>query len=377
MFDPIQLMQEYDKLSEGEAKLAGIRYAIQQADLAKDYGYMLYFRYEYASSCGQFGDGLLRYIYYVFPEMLALFEEYPDIQMPDCCYLSAEEAVWTIFSDVVDCADYFYQIPLSDMEKYFDKFKSFSLKYGHDLDKYYKFSARFFLDIDKERALKSFEEYKAFNRSRHIVNAGTIAFECEIEVNLHHADKALTILKPLLEGKYHDDLLLFFEYARFFNYYLIYEQNMEKAEQFYKLMENYRRKLHMPTISFESTIIYLVLTDFDAAWKFYKKESFHAANSNISRANVDFAIGTVILMNYLAKHGYDKIHLRFPNNQPYYREDGCYQTKELAVYFDKEAIDLSARFDARNGNQEFTKDYKLLLKVANLLNEETGQMRLE
>lgn len=81
MFEPAKLIQEYEKLNPGEARLSGIRYAIEQADLAKDYSYMLYFRYMYANSCGEFEDGLLCHIYYVFPEMLRLFEEHPDVLM--------------------------------------------------------------------------------------------------------------------------------------------------------------------------------------------------------------------------------------------------------------------------------------------------------
>lgn len=376
MFEPEKLMQQYEKLHEGVAKLSGIRYAIEQADLAKDYGYMLYFRYVYADSCGQYGDGLLRHIFYVFPEMLKLFEDHPDILMPDCCYLTAEEAVWMVFSWLVDCGDYFYQIPLSDMEQYFEKFKSFSLEYGHNLDSYYVSSARFFFDVDKEKAMQSFEAYKKFNRERHIKNAETIAFECEMEVNFHHVDKALNIIKPLIEGKYQNDLRLCFEYGRFFCYYLIHGQDMEKAGQFYRLMEGLRKKLHMRPIVFGDTILYLVLTDFDSAWKFYKKEAFHQAQSTISLANIEFALSTVIIMKYLSKCGQDEVHLRFPNGFPYYKEDGCYQTNELAAYCDKEARELSARFDARNGNQEFMDDYKLRLTLANLWSDEAGLIDL-
>ena len=41
MFQPMQLIKEYQKLNYGEARLSGIREAIRQADLAKDYSYML------------------------------------------------------------------------------------------------------------------------------------------------------------------------------------------------------------------------------------------------------------------------------------------------------------------------------------------------
>ena len=50
MFQPTELIQEYQKQNPGEARLSAIRQAIWQADLAKDYPYMLYFRCEYANA---------------------------------------------------------------------------------------------------------------------------------------------------------------------------------------------------------------------------------------------------------------------------------------------------------------------------------------
>lgn len=371
MFEPEKLMQEYGKLNSGEARLSGIRYAIEQADLAKDYSYMLYFRYVYADSCGEYGDGLLRHIYYVFPEMLKLFEEHPDIQMPDCCYETAKYAVWRIFNQVIDCGDYFYQIPLSDMKQYLAKFKSFSLQHGYDLDTYYVSAARFYRDIDLQKSQKYFEAYKKFNKDRHIKNAETIAFECEMELCFGNLEKAQEIIKPLMEGKYHNDLRLCFEYGRFFYYYMNVKSDMENAGKFYRLMEKLRKKLRMAPIFFSSTVLYLLFTDFDAAWNFYKKEAYHEAKSTISLEHIDFATATVIMMKYLLKYGKKEVHLRFPKNVPYYREDGCYETEELAAYFDRQARELCHRFDERNGTLENINDYKNSLKVAKLWDEKT------
>lgn len=372
MFEPEKLIREYEKLNAGEARLSGIRYAIEQADLAKNYSYMLYFRYVYADSCGEYGDGLLRHIYYVFPEMLKLFEEHPDIQMPDCCYETAKYAVWRIFNQVVDCSDFFYQIPLSDMEQYFAKFKSFSLEYGYDLNSYYVSSARFYRDIDLQKSQEYFEAYKKFNKDRHIKNADTIAFECEMEICYGNVEKALTIIQPLMEGKYHNDLRLCYEYGRFFCHYLNVEQDMENAGKFYHLMEALRRKLHISPIFFSDTVLYLIFTDFDAAWNFYKKGAYHEAKSTVSLANIDFATATVIMMTYLLKSGRSEVHLRLPKNMPCYREDGCYQTQELAAYFDRQAREVCRRFDARNGTLDNINDYKNSLKIAKLWDEETG-----
>lgn len=60
------------------------------------------------------------------------------------------------------------------------------------------------------------------------------------------------------------------------------------------------------------------------------------------------------------------MHLRLPKNAPYYREDGCYQTEELAVCFDRQARELCRLFDARNGTSDNIDDYKNSLKTARL-----------
>lgn len=376
MFEPEKLIQKYEKLNPGEARLSGIRYAIEQADFAKDYSYMLYFRYIYADSCGEYEDGLLRHIYYVFPEMLRLFEEHPDVLMPDFCYVTAEHAVWEIFYQVVNCGDYFYQISLSDMEQYLAKFKSFSLAYGYDLNSYYVSGARFYRDSDPQKSKELFEAYKQFNKDRHIVNATTIAFECEMEVCFGNVEKALEIIKPLMNGTYHDDWRLCCEYGRFFCYYMRIAPDMEKAGKFYRLMEKLRKKLRTSPLFFSDTVLYLTLTDFDAAWNFYKKGAYHEAKSTIPMQIIDFAAATVIMMKYLRKHGRDEVHLRFPKNVPYYRADGCYQTQELASCCDRQARDLCRRFDERNGTLENIDDYRNCLKAAKLWDEETGLIDL-
>lgn len=65
-----------------------------------------------------------------------------------------------------------------------------------------------------------------------------------------------------------------------------------------------------------------------------------------------------------------QVYLRFPNTLPCYREDGCYQTKELAEYFDREARDITDRFDKREGNHTYFEEYKDHMKAAKLWNNE-------
>lgn len=373
MFDPKKLMKEYKQLDRGKARLSGIRYAIDQADMAKDYSYMLFFRYEYANSATEYEDGLMLHVYLIFPEMLKIFEDHPDIQMPECCYLTAVEAVKRIFTVVVDCADYFYQIPLSDMEQYFKKYKDFCLTYGYDLDDYFKASARFFRNIDDERALQSFNEYRKFIKARNIKNVYTIDFECEMEIYYDNLDKALEIAKPLLDGTYGQNSTVSYEYGRFLVRYMLGQNmDMEKAGHYYRLLTELRKKLRLSPVFFIDELLYLILTDLDAAWNFYRKEAYGQAGSTIPLCIMEFTIASTVMMKSLVKAGRQQVRVRFPTTLPCYREDGCYQTKTLAEYFDMEAKDIVSKFDARNGNDLCLKNYyKDYLGRAGLLDAES------
>lgn len=366
MFEPSRLINEYNKLDWGEARLSGIQYAIRQADLAMDYSYMLYFRYEYASSCGGYVDGLLRHIYLVFPEMLKIFDEHPDIKMPSCCYLTTVEVVMNTFIGVVDSAAYFYQISLDDMEMYFDRYKSLCLEYGYDLEDYYVAMARFYRKTDKERAWKSFESYRAYINKKHFKNPYTIDFECEMEIYYNNIEKALKMAKPFIEGEYQNTYEASFEFGRFLCYYMLNEHDIEKAGYYYERLVSLRKKLRKRPTFFIDELLYLILTDLNKAWNFYKKESPHQAVSTIPANILEFAIISAVFMKSLLKNEKKQIHIRFSNRLPYYKENGCYQVHELAEYFDKEARDIAGKFDARNGNRNWSDLYKQYMEAANV-----------
>ena len=155
MFQPKELIEEYQKLNPGEARLSGIREAIRQADLANDSSYMLYFRCAYANECSEDeNDSFLFHLYLIFPELLALYEETPGIRLPGSSHEAASEAVMDIFSEMVCCADFFYQIPIGDMEKYLEKYREFCLMHGYPLYDYYIASARLYWQAGSKGQVK-------------------------------------------------------------------------------------------------------------------------------------------------------------------------------------------------------------------------------
>lgn len=352
MFEPLKLIQNYDMAAPGKAKMSAIQSAIGQADLAKDYGYMLYFRYAYQVACEDYNDSsLLLYVYFIFPEMLKIFEEHPDTQMPDFCSLSAADAVESVFSAVIDGCDLFYQIPQADIEQYFNKYKSFCLEYGYDMRCYYQAAARYYRSFDKERALKNLEACRAYNRANNIKTSYSLLFELEMELYFDCWDKAVEIAKPLLNKEYGYDILIYV-YTEFFSYCLLSEGITDKTTYYYDCLQKCIKKTRCSCSDyfFIETTAYLVLTDLDAAWNFYKKEAPKIAENTVPAFYLEFSIASFIMMKSLENHGIHQVKIHFPGGLPCFRKDSCYQTKDVSRFFDQEWRSLCRKFDIRNGS---------------------------
>ncbi|MCI8483846.1 MAG: hypothetical protein HFH41_05855 [Lachnospiraceae bacterium] len=361
MYQPLELIENYCRLAPGEAKLSGIRQAIQEADLAKDYKYMMYFRYAYADSCS---ENYLLYLYLIFPEILQLFEEYPDLEMPGWCCLDTVDAVMDIFSRVIDCADFFYQISISDMEQYLEKYKTFCLKYGYALFEYHMASARLYRATgEKTKAMQSLHDFQSLCRSTHRRNPSSIGFEGEMASWYGDLDTLLKTAK-LLEKKYHDDEELIYEYGRLLYHYAVRIQDFKSAEPYYKKMEYLRRKHGLHSYYFADTMVYLTATNPNAAWSFFKKEAPYQALTYTPLDKMEFSTGAEIMMRNLLKQGKTNMRLSLPSRLPYYQENGCYHIKALAEYFGREAREIASKFDIRNGNDNSIQEYELFLAAA-------------
>lgn len=360
MYQPQQLIEEYQNFAPGEAKLSAIRQAIQEADLAKDYSYMMYFRYDYACSCE---DNYLLYLYVIFPEILELFETHPEIQMPPDIGITAEEAVGEVFSRVIDCADFFYQISVPDMEQYLKKYHSFCLAYGYSLSVYHMASARLYRAAgDKEKAMHSLHEFRLMNRSKHLRNAETVAFEGEMACWYGDLENLLKAGK-LLETNYYDEYTLIFQYGRLVYHYAVRLHDTEHAEPYFKKMERIRKKHRWHSFYFADTIVYLVRTDLRAAWSFFKEEAPYQSLTYTPLDKMEFCTGAEIMMRALLKEGKKNARFRLPSKLSYYRPDGCYSIETLAEYYGREAQDISRKFDLRNGNDNSIKEYQMFLNA--------------
>ncbi len=362
MFQPTGLIEEYQKLNPGEARLSGIREAIRQADLAQDKSYMLYFRYAYADECRKDeSDSFLFHLYLIFPELLAIYEENPGIKLPGSSHEAATDAVMEIFSEMVCCADFFYQIPIGDMEKYLEKYKGFCQMHGYPLFDYHTASARLYRQTDdKGRAMQHVRDFKALCRAYHCRDSYCLDFIGEMAC---WYDDLETLQKStkLLEKHYPQSQKLAYEYGRLLYCYAVRRQDTGQAAPYYRLLKQICRQYRMHSPYFSDTIVYLVKTDLNSAWSFFKKEAPHEVLGTIPLYKMEFSIGAEIMMRSLLKQGKETVRLSLPGSQPWQREDGRYQAKELAEYFGREAREISDKFDVRNGNTNCRKEYGMFL----------------
>lgn len=75
-----------------------------------------------------------------------------------------------------------------------------------------------------------------------------------------------------------------------------------------------------------------------------------------ARAPLDamaFYISASFVLSRICASGEAKVALRLPRSFALFREDGLYDTGELAQWFEGQAATLAGRFDARNGNQHY------------------------
>jgi hypothetical protein len=103
-------------------------------------------------------------------------------------------------------------------------------------------------------------------------------------------------------------------------------------------------------------LVFLVLTDNLAkAVKLFEKHLEWALSATDLKARFEFYGAVRFLLEQLATAGREKARLKLPEHFPAWQESGEYEVAALRKWFDEAAAELAARFDARNGNDGFTK----------------------
>lgn len=115
-------------------------------------------------------------------------------------------------------------------------------------------------------------------------------------------------------------------------------------------------------------LIFLTLTDNLArAVPLLEKHLPWALEATDLKARFEYYGAVRFLLEQLATTGRDKLPLRLPRSFPGYQENGEYATSELRAWFDREATELAALFDARNGNDGYTQALGMVGKLKELV----------
>lgn len=350
MYDPKELIRAYEKLAHGSARISGIQYAVQQADLAKDYPYMVYFRQEQVDEGSQHGDN--RAVFFLLPEMLRIFKEHPQMASPPEYYGPAYRMLLFPLNYFLAKAFDYYQISKEDMDLFFQEGKEFFLEHGEPLLTYYEYCADFYRAVDPALAVESYEAFKTCRKNGMFeCHACDADFEVDFELFLGNESAALTLAQPLFKRKISCVNTPGDTIGHFLSYYIM-QNNLVKAAHYAEMLLKELR-LDMTRFPFTGEILLvLAKTDVPKAWHFYKKYYLEMLENNNPYASFLFARGASVFWKAMSSK--KTVPLKMPGFHPLYREEGLYETELLKHYYEERAWELARKFDDRNGTGYFT-----------------------
>lgn len=353
MYNPEELIKNFAQLPQGSDRMAGIQYAISQADLAKDYPYMLYFRFECASEAFHCDDSMMFFL--LLPEMQRLLDEFPDMQIPVASHYTPPGMVLWVYGNMLSYAEDYYQIPLGDVEVYLRDYKRIARKYGCSLLGYYRSHASFYMHMDAPKSAKSFEEYRLCRTNdRSTCWSCEQTFEVHFELSRGNEQKALKLAEPLYQPLHKCDNTPFGILGDFMSYYL-HRGNLEEAASYYNRLQTALKNNKNTEMSFSTgdILLFLAKTNPEKAWRFYKKQNPLWKPTGNPHIFFEFSRGAAALMMVLEEQGTETVPLVLPQAAPLFREDGCYAVSALRYYYEDQLQEIARKFDQRSGTDYY------------------------
>ncbi len=360
MYDPAELKKEYEKLEHGRARMAGIRYAIAEADKNNDYPFMFFFRAQECRESCFYGDALEMYVR--FPELLSLADKYPDTPTTayDSGFRNSVDHVLWIYKWILGSLNDYYQIPFEDCERYFEDFKRRSLAYGYNLKPYYLNRYYFYQYIDRAYADECFYEYEKIPWDRE--NCDCRACERNVQISFYldkdDIERANALAKDIESFKLRCGQRMD-AWMRLKKHYMNHWENKEdydKAVFFCGQILRQKNDLSEFDIWDNAMCIYShvdigkALRIYKAHWKDWQKQR---KPSDIFYTSLNAAIFFVELKK--VRKG-NTVKLPLDRGFPLYREDGKYKIEELIRYYCMKADEIGKKFDARNRSDFFQRE---------------------
>ena len=365
MYDSDELVEAFERLDHGKARMSGIREAIRQADANHDVPFQIYFRHQLCHESEFYGDELDTLV--TFPEMLAIIDKHPDAPTTEYtsgCRDSLDLVLWIYKWLLGDC-EFYYQISLEDCERFFEDYKKRCLAYGYNLRPYYEYKYGFYESMDHPEADKYFHLFEITPRDE---NANCKACEQNtiVDYYLEKGDlkKANLLARDLESHKLTcgSGIGSWLRLKKNYMYYYLKHKEYEKAAEYVKLLRRYDNKQTEYDVRREEMYCYIYLNlpkafnIYKKNWKTWLKER---EPKELFDNNADICVLFKKLMETRKKQ---TIKIAYDSSFPLYRESDSYEIQELFDFYYEQAEDLAKKFDNRNGTDAFMKKLQTKLE---------------
>ncbi len=344
MFTPQQIIHQINNMEHGAARLETIAQAVKDADDAAQHYWRLYFRYQYIKESTIHGDNFKGMI--CFPEYLRIFDEHPELQ--DDMY---HDMMWA-FKWLIGNLDDYYQIPLAEVNHYFEEFKKRSQQYGFSLRTYYMKLTTFWLEIHPEEAFRAYENFKRYPRNRNSdCEACELNYEMKIALAQNNPEQALKIAEPILQHEKHCAEIPHVTYASLARYYFL-QKNFSEAAYYANLcnalIQGKQEFLREAGWLLE---IYSCI-DNNQGWRLFKYSLENFMNCHNPMMKMLFSRGAWRLLETISGE-MQFVHSPLLGVLPVKPSGDGWHVRELADFFYQTAKEISQKLDDRNQRNYF------------------------
>lgn len=337
-----QTEQDFAELERGEARMAAMRDAIREADRQQDSRWRFQFRYDYLEESIFSGDRYSALI--VFPELLKLYDDTP-ILYEDAAYA---HNLLVCFRWIVEAAPEFPQISREQIDGYFREFKKRLRQQGKSLSIYYQKRCLFYMHVDRNIAAMCF--YRFLEEELDDISDGRSFYheqQVEYYLSIGEEEKALKAAAPVLDGSIRSDnvpQLMRAEFARYYTSKSDFDKAMQYAKPIERIVDGnpYYHDLLGTLLT-----LYSVCEPKRAVELFNRNYTAFAASKN-PWLRMLFAIGAAHLFAQVKQHPELQAEIHVPYTG---------SVQELGEQMAHTAADYAAKFDARNGTDDYMQRY--------------------
>lgn len=344
MMKSLQLLQqEFAGIESGVPRLNAIRQAFQEADQEQDLYMQFQLRFFYIKESIFCGDRYFAMI--VFPQLLALYDEYEEIRnMPECDYNMLVAFKW-----IVEAAPEFPQISKSEIDGYFRLFKRRLIEHGCSLSIYHMKRCLFYLECDLNIAAADF--YRFLDAPLDSISDGRALYYDQQVIyytRTGNEEKALKAAEPIFSGKMTSNALPQATYHEFIRFYLDrgeYEKALDLAS---KTLHRVDQDAYYLDIIGTLMTLYGITEPEKALRIFCRNYPVYMQSKN-PKMHMKFAIGAYRMFHALPDGYALPDCFAVPKDSPVSAFGR--NIAQIKTHFLTEAKDLAKRFDERNGTE--------------------------